>query len=60
MFDKPHVVIENGTEYCKAGFSGEEKEVPETVIPLLGDPNQTTAMISMLVTKQQRKNISLT
>ena len=31
---KPHIIIDNGTGYCKAGLSGEEG--PRAVFPACG------------------------
>ena len=44
MSDKPNVIIDNGTGYCKAGFSGEER--PRCVFPaMIGRPKNTSIMI---------------
>ena len=40
----PNVIIDNGTGYCKAGFSGEEG--PRAVFPaLVGKPKNASAMV---------------
>ena len=37
MSDKPHLIVDNGSGYCKAGFSGEE--APRAVFPcIVGKP----------------------
>jgi len=44
MSDKPHVIIDNGSGYCKAGFSGEEG--PRAVFPcIIGGPKVPGIMI---------------
>lgn len=44
MSDKPNVIIDNGTGYCKAGFSGEEG--PRAVFPaIVGTPKSASAMV---------------
>jgi actin-related protein len=44
MSDKPHVIIDNGSGYCKAGFSGEEG--PRAVFPcIVGRPKVPGIMI---------------
>jgi actin len=44
MSDKPHVIIDNGSGYCKAGFSGEEG--PRAVFPcIIGRPKVPGIMI---------------
>ena len=41
---QPHVIIDNGTGYCKAGFSGEEG--PRAVFPaVVGRPKTASAMV---------------
>ena len=43
MSDKPNVIIDNGTGYCKAGFSGEEG--PRAVFPaIVGRPKNVAIM----------------
>src|SRR5574344_2986244 len=43
MSDKPNIIIDNGTGYCKAGFSGEEG--PRAVFPALyGVPKNKSIM----------------
>ena len=42
MSDKPNVIIDNGTGYCKAGFSGEG--YPQVVIPtVVGRPKSNNS-----------------
>ena len=42
--DKPNVIIDNGTGYIKAGFSGEEG--PRAVFPgIVGKPKSSSAMV---------------
>ena len=42
--DKPNVIIDNGTGYVKAGFSGEEG--PRAVFPaIVGKPKSSSSMV---------------
>lgn len=42
--DKPNVIIDNGTGYVKAGFSGEEG--PRAVFPaIVGKPESSSSMV---------------
>ena len=42
--DKPNVIINNGTDYTKAGFSGEEG--PRSVFPsIVGKPKSASSMV---------------
>jgi actin-related protein len=44
MSDKPHLIIDNGSGYCKAGFSGEEG--PRAVFPcIVGRPKVPGIMV---------------
>jgi actin-related protein len=44
MTDKPHLIIDNGSGYCKAGFSGEEG--PRAVFPcIVGRPKVPGLMV---------------
>lgn len=44
MSDKPHLIIDNGSGYCKAGFSGEEG--PRAVFPcIVGRPKVQGIMV---------------
>jgi len=44
MTDKPHLIIDNGSGYCKAGFSGEEG--PRAVFPcIVGRPKVPGIMV---------------
>ncbi|MFM7851578.1 MAG: actin, cytoplasmic 2, partial [Flammeovirgaceae bacterium] len=44
MSDKPHVIIDNGSGYVKAGFSGEEG--PRAVFPsIIGRPKVPGIMV---------------
>ena len=41
---KPHIIIDNGTGYCKAGLSGEEG--PRAVFPAcVGYPKYASGMV---------------
>lgn len=44
MSDKPHLIVDNGSGYCKAGFSGEEG--PRAVFPcIVGRPKVPGIMV---------------
>ena len=46
MSDKPHLIIDNGSGYIKAGFSGEEG--PRAVFPgIVGRPKNPGAMVGI-------------
>ena len=60
---KPNIIIDNGTGYCKAGFSGEEG--PRAVFPaLVGRPKNPGIMVGaekktfLLDFKLKKKEVS--